>query len=97
MDTWTPPADALRTHAGDLKHICNGDNPAGLPFGKLAPEGTCPRCDERRHGAPPRPRFGGRLTAAQRDAQACADIAAHHASARHRSGGCGLVCTFGDW
>jgi len=42
---WTPPADAPRTHAGDLKHTCNGSDGRPLPFGRLAPEGECARCD----------------------------------------------------
>jgi len=32
---WTPPADAARTHAGDLKHTCNGTEGRPLPFGRI--------------------------------------------------------------
>ena len=92
-----PHAGAPTTRDGRFIHTCNGDNRSGLPFGKRAPRGECARCDELADGAEPRQRFDGRQTAAQRDAQACREIAAHFASDQHRSGGCGLVCTFGDW
>lgn len=98
-DGWRPPADAARSKLGDLIHVCNGDNRSGLPFGKLAPEGQCPRCDERRHGAAPRERGNGmrygRRAAA--DAERSADIRAHFASVGHQRGDCGIVCTYGDW
>ena len=89
--------EPLRNKSGDLVHVCNGDNRSGLPFGRKAEPGVCPRCDEMRSGAPARERFGGRLTRAQRDEQESADLRAHFASSRHRNGECGLVCTFGQW
>lgn len=56
---WVAPADAPRSRAGDLLHVCNGDNRSGLAWGRLAEPGACPRCDERRYtGAPARDRGG---------------------------------------
>lgn len=51
----------------------------------------CPRCAELDAGAPaiqwaPRQDLARRL-----------EIAEHFASHKHRSGGCGPVCTFGEW
>jgi hypothetical protein len=63
-----------------------------MVFGRK--DASCPRCQELIAGAAPikwAPSF------AQRDAQACREVAAHFASARHLSGGCGPVCTFGEW
>jgi hypothetical protein len=59
----------------------------------------CPRCAELAAGFPARTHPGvearQRKTAnAQLDQDA---LTAHFASERHRTGGCGLVCTFGDW
>jgi hypothetical protein len=54
----------------------------------------CPRCDELLAGAPVVPWAPSR---AQQDAQRCRDIREHFASHKHLSGGCGPVCTFGDW
>ncbi len=54
----------------------------------------CPRCEELKAGAAPiqwAPSFK------QRDAQRCREIAAHFSSHQHLSGGCGVVCTFGEW
>lgn len=92
-----PHVHAPRNGDGGYIHTCNGDNPAGLGFGRRAPRGECARCDALADGAPARARFGGRQTAAQRDHDRCAEITAHFASDRHRSGGCGIVCTFGDY
>lgn len=58
---------------------------------------NCPRCAELLAGAAPRLRFGGRKTSAEIDAQRCIEIRYHFASAKHLSGGCGPVCTFGEW
>ena len=71
------------------KHTCGGP-----VFGKLAAERECPRCDELRSGMP------AVKWAPSRAAQSrlrCEEIRAHFNSKHHRSGGCGPVCTFGDW
>ncbi|MFD1547053.1 hypothetical protein [Nonomuraea guangzhouensis] len=69
-----------------------------LPFGRRKPPGECPRCDELHNGADARP---GHQNAAHRgqaeDARRAAEIDRHFASDGHRNGGCGPVCTFGDW
>ena len=69
------------------RHTCGG--PA---FGRKTP--GCPRCDELTAGAAP---VAWRNTSKQDDMQRCAGIHAHFAGERHRSGGCGPVCTFGEW
>ena len=76
---------------GDLKH----SDECTMAFGHK--DSNCPRCVELLAGSAPRKRFGGRKTAAEIDAQRCVEIKAHFASARHLSGGCGPVCTFGEW
>lgn len=69
------------------KHTCNdGRGPAWGVY-----KAGCPRCDELLAGAPP---VKWRQT---EDARRCTEIAAHFASHRHTSGGCGPVCTFGEW
>jgi hypothetical protein len=63
-----------------------------MAFGRKDP--SCPRCKELINGAAPiqwAPSFK------QRDAQACREVSAHFASHKHMSGGCGPVCTFGEW
>jgi hypothetical protein len=84
----------------DIKHTCNPKNPGmPLPFGRKAPKGVCVRCDDLRGGAAPRTL--GWVEAKNRsnaiDARRSAELTAHFASAQHLSGGCGVVCTFGDW
>lgn len=79
---------ATKTTAG-TKHTCNDG--AGPSFGRLAPRTECKRCDELRFGAP------ARTWAKSNDAMRCEAVRAHFASARHTSGGCGPVCTFGEW
>jgi len=84
-----PRCDERRTElnaAGRTQH-----NHAG-PFGFRRIPG-CPRCDELKSGASPREGF----RSGNSDAGRAADIRAHFASKRHRSGRCGLVCTYGDW
>ena len=54
----------------------------------------CPRCDELAAGAAPVKWARSRR---DDDRQRAAEIRAHMSSERHRSGGCGVVCTFGDW
>ena len=60
----------------------------------------CPRCDELKAGAAPR-EPNGRIQAVIRyradDERRSEEIREHFASAHHRNGGCGPVCTFGDW
>jgi len=52
----------------------------------------CPRCDELTRGAAP-------VRWRRRDSgyEAAAEVRAHFDSEKHRSGGCGPVCTFGEW
>lgn len=67
------------------QHTCGGP-----VFGKRTP--GCPRCEELAAGAEP-----VRWRRNDDDAQRVRSLDAHFASERHRSGGCGPVCTFGDW
>ena len=71
------------------KHTCNDG--CGPSFGRLAAQGDCPRCDELRAGAAPR------QWAKTSSQLLCEAIQLHFASHHHKSGGCGPVCTFGDW
>jgi len=92
---WTPPADAARTHAGDLKHTCNGSDGRPLPFGRLAPEGECARCDERRHGAPARPDHAAHRRTPETERRDTEDRRTHRATCDAcRTGG---VCTAFQW
>jgi len=81
------------------KYAKNGDimhsDGCRMSFGKK--DAHCPRCIELMSGSAPRARFGGRMTRAERDVQACKEITAHFQSHKHLSGGCGVVCTFGEW
>ena len=76
---------------GDLMH----SDDCCMAFGRK--DTRCPRCIELISGAAPRARFGGRETRAQIDARQCREIADHFRSHKHMSGGCGPVCTFGEW
>ena len=69
------------------RHTCGGPI-----FGRKTP--GCPRCDELLTGAEP-----VRWAPSRRDddLQRSREIHAHFSSQRHLSGGCGPVCTFGDW
>jgi hypothetical protein len=70
------------------KHTCGG--PA---FGRKTP--GCPRCDELLAGAAPvQQPWRKRESDDQRRSR---EIHEHFAGYRHRSGGCGPVCTFGEW
>lgn len=69
------------------KHTCGGP-----VFGKKTP--GCPRCEELLAGATPVSWSLGAYRA--NDQTHRLEIKAHFESARHRSGGCGVVCTFGD-
>jgi len=81
------------------KYAKNGDvmhsDGCQMAFAKKDPR--CPRCIELMAGMPARARFGGRQTRAQMDARQCAEIRDHFNSHKHLSGGCGPVCTFGEW
>ena len=67
------------------KHTCGG-----VSFGKKAPKGTCPRCDELHDGHAP-----VKWDHSKRDAdiQRSKEIKAHDC----KKSKCGPVCTFGDW
>ena len=69
------------------KHTCNDG--FGPSFGRKT--AGCPRCDELTAGAP------ARTWAKSSDAMRCEEVSNHFASQRHTSGGCGPVCTFGEW
>jgi len=74
------------------KHTCNSGR--GPSFGRKT--AGCPRCDELLAGAEPRtlrwaPQKGDDYELSS------AEIRDHFRSQKHRSGGCGPVCTFGDW
>jgi hypothetical protein len=83
---------------GQLKHsaLCR------MAFGRLDPE-NCARCDqratERAEGVPARIHEGFEALRRREanDARQLEEIRAHFASAKHRTGGCGVCCTFGDW
>ena len=83
------------------KYAKNGDvmhsDECQMAFGRK--DARCPRCIELMPGMAPRARFGGRETQAQRDARQCAEVREHFHSHSHKhlSGGCGPVCTFGEW
>jgi hypothetical protein len=68
------------------RHTCGGPT-----FGRLAPKGQCPRCDELRGGAEPIKWAG--TARRERDRRAMEDIRRHDCKAA----GCGPVCTYGDW
>jgi hypothetical protein len=70
------------------KHTCGG--PA---FGRKTP--GCPRCDELLAGAPAIQQPWRKRESD--DQRRCREIHEHFTSYRHRSGGCGPVCTFGEW
>lgn len=75
--------------AKTTQHTCGGP-----VFGRKTP--GCPRCDELIAGAAPVV-WKNFTTRAQRDSDATNYIRAHFTSHRHLSGGCGPVCTFGEW
>jgi len=69
------------------RHTCNnGDGPS---FGRKT--AGCPRCDELIAGAAP-VKWARSQAAIRSEA-----IRQHFDGAHHRSGGCGPVCTFGEW
>jgi len=65
-----------------------------MAFGRPSAHNGCPRCEELKTGAAPRKGWGSRRADDERHAQ---DVRAHFSSHRHVSGGCGPVCTFGEW
>jgi hypothetical protein len=79
----------MHAQQSTTKHTCGGP-----VFGRKTP--GCPRCDELLAGAAPiqQPWRGSRQ---RDDAERSAAIRAHFNSAHHRSGGCGPVCTYGEW
>lgn len=82
-----------------VRHTCTPNGKA-LPFGRKAPEGQCPRCDELRAGAAPRaahPAIQAGIDRRAREEQTRVEMNAHFASDKHRGGGCGPVCTAFDW
>jgi hypothetical protein len=61
-------------------------------FGKHV-EG-CPRCHELKNGHAP---IKWKMKPKDHEQSRSADIKAHFDSHKHRSGGCGPVCTYGEW
>ena len=80
---------AWKTQTAGTRHSCNEGY--GPSFGRLASLGSCPRCDELRFGDKPR------SWAKSNDSLRCEAVSSHFTSHRHLSGGCGPVCTFGEW
>jgi hypothetical protein len=70
------------------RHTCGG--PA---FGRKTP--GCPRCDELLAGAAPVVQTWRKRESD--DQRRSRESREHFSGARHRSGGCGPVCTFGEW
>lgn len=75
----------MNTNQQTTKHTCGGP-----VFGKRT--AGCPRCDELASGAAPI-----KWNISRRDDRRQVDIHAHFTSHKHLSGGCGTVCTFGEW
>lgn len=95
---WSGLVDHLAAHRV-TKHTCNPAKPGKpLPFGKRDPKGQCLRCRELDAGATPReaPAWTSRYRE-NGGHPTTEELRDHFSSAHHRSGGCGPVCTFGDW
>ena len=58
-------------------------------------EAGCPRCAELAAGAAP-VKWRGQRTA-ELNRQHSIELCQHFRSVKHLSGGCGPVCTFGEW
>lgn len=65
----------------------------GPNFGRKVAD--CPRCEQLAAGAAPIEWAGTRR--ARVDAQITRENDSHFTGQKHRSGGCGPVCTFGEW
>lgn len=84
---------AVYAKDGSLKH----SSECQMSFGRK--DERCPRCVEMINGSPSRSGwqkkyYSDKKLQEQIEIQA---IHAHHRSQKHLSGGCGPVCTFGDW
>ena len=79
---------AWKKQANSTKH----SEDCKMAFGRKDP--SCPRFQELLNGAAP---IKWSQSFQQRDALRCAEIDAHFRSHKHLSGGCGVVCTFGEW
>jgi hypothetical protein len=79
------------------KHTCT-DTGKALPFGRKAPEGECPRCDELRNGAEP-VRFAGsdRREADRQEARRAAANRAKGLCSCGRLHSASDMCTYGEW
>jgi hypothetical protein len=85
-----------------VEHTCNPKNPGKpLPFGRKAPRGQCPSCDQLYAGRPPREAHPAIQAANRRRDND--ERARHewddHVARKHHNGRCadGPVCTFGQW
>lgn len=85
----TTPYPAEYTKSGALKHSAD----CRMVFGRKDP--NCPRCVDLVQGAAPRQWASTRRQ--ENDRRRCTEIREHFQSHKHLSGGCGPVCTFGDW
>lgn len=74
---------------GDLKH----SHECKAAFGRK--DMQCPRCVELANGAASRAGWQAHYYAQQE--RHAAQIRAHFESSEHKSGKCGVVCTFGEW
>lgn len=86
-----PRCDELIAASTTAQHTCNGGR--GPAWGRRTD--GCPRCDQLADGAAPVELEGTRRR--RLEEQQLREIAAHFASPQHLTGGCGPVCTFGDW
>ncbi len=86
-----------------LRHNCNPRNPGKpLPWGRKAPEGECPRCDELRAGAAPRdahPAIQAVKRKRDQEERTIAEIRAHDCatSGCFRDGLGNFMCTAFQW
>ena len=55
----------------------------------------CPRCLELSNGAEPRKGWGP--SRRELDLRVSTEIHSHFSSQKHLTGGCGVVCTYGEW
>ena len=55
----------------------------------------CPRCQELMNGAEARRGWGP--SRQELDLKAANEVKAHFSSEKHLTGGCGIICTFGEW
>lgn len=84
---------AVHNKDGSLAHSSS----CQMAFGRK--DKRCPRCVEMLNGAPSRDGWQKKYYAIKKrdEERDRASITAHFNSHKHLSGGCGPVCTFGEW